>query len=134
MRTSVLLGALVLLAALFVAANAVPEDVSAVEDSRRVLKEETPKMSCMEEFKKSRKECVRDHMCSTDECMTKTDRCIAKAYKRFKICKFPPKKQESPPPPPPCKKLCKMLYEACKKDNKGSCGMKYNNCVMNNCS
>ncbi|CAI5954672.1 unnamed protein product [Closterium sp. NIES-64] len=75
----------------------------------------------MEEFKKSRKECVRDHMCATDECKEKTDRCIAKAYKRFKICKFPPKKPA--PQPPSCKKLCKMLYNNCKKENKGSCGM-----------
>ncbi|CAI5936905.1 unnamed protein product [Closterium sp. NIES-65] len=133
MRTSVLLSALVLLAAVFVDANAVPEDVSTIiEEVERVLKEETPGPSCMEEFKKSRKECVRDHMCATDECKEKTDRCIAKAYKRFKICKFPPKKPA--PQPPSCKKLCKMLYNNCKKENKGSCGMKYNNCIMNNCS
>ncbi|CAI5521606.1 unnamed protein product, partial [Closterium sp. Naga37s-1] len=44
--------------------------------SRLILKPPGP--TCMEEFKKSSTECMRDHSCATDECKEKTDRCIAK--------------------------------------------------------
>ncbi|GJP55853.1 hypothetical protein CLOM_g14876 [Closterium sp. NIES-68] len=121
MRTSVLLSALVLLAALLVAADR----VSAIENSRRALGDD----SCLEKFKESAKKCKRDHDPSD-----KIDRCRAKAYKRFKVCKYGAKKPPTPPPSLACKDLCMMIYMQCKDENRGNCGWKYNNCLTNDCS
>ncbi|CAI5469685.1 unnamed protein product [Closterium sp. Yama58-4] len=136
MKTFALLSGLVLLSALLAITSAAEENtVSAFdatpavpeEGSRRLLTAKASGPTCMEKFKKASKECQKNHKCASDDCTSNTERCLAKAYKHYKDCKYPP------PPKPTCKELCKALYDRCIEFHRGSCGGKYNNCIQNNC-
>ncbi|GJP55854.1 hypothetical protein CLOM_g14877 [Closterium sp. NIES-68] len=147
MRTSALLVALVLLSALLLAANAVPERASALEKSRRILSHNgdddrrsssssNSDSSCLKKFKTSQYKCNRDHKCCDSErdgC-TRRKSCAAKAYQKYKTCVYGDSSSSKSDSSWDCNDWCKYIKKQCKSDDEDNCDRKYKNCHDNDCS
>ncbi|CAI5481259.1 unnamed protein product [Closterium sp. Yama58-4] len=133
MKTSALLCGLVLLSVLLLAVDATSGERVPSLGNRRVLSDDDS--SCLGKFKKSQSNCRRDHKCcdhsdssyDSYECTRKIDRCEAKAYKKFKTCKYGDKKPSSS-----CNDWCKYVKKQCRDDHDDECDYKYKRC-KNDC-
>ncbi|CAI5511477.1 unnamed protein product [Closterium sp. Naga37s-1] len=139
MKTSALLCGIVLLSALLLAANAVPDPVSSLRNRRVLSHNDNYDSSCLGKFKTSQSKCRRDHKCcdhsdssyDSYKCTRKIDSCEAKAYKKFKTCKYGDAKPSSSSSNS-CYDWCKYVKKQCKDDDDDDCDYKYKRC-KNDC-